>query len=192
MQLNKKGVTLVEVIVSISLISVILLFLYQLIATVNYERDGQNFAVNNQLQRTEIIKTINQHFIEAKATNPKYSVQYYTNNSSVTINGVISINISKNKISATSSVNSFSHTWNLNKNLTYDFSRVEVIDANLDNCTEQADKEIKCSGVGEKEIPILNGYRLLKIRIPINPLTIPSSSDNNYLDDIELTYMKKV
>jgi prepilin-type N-terminal cleavage/methylation domain-containing protein len=58
MKLNNKGMTLVELIVSIGLLSIIMAFLFKIILDVKYEKDLSGFADNNQINRTEIIKTI--------------------------------------------------------------------------------------------------------------------------------------
>lgn len=57
-RLNNKGLTLIELIVSIVLISVVMLFLYRLLANVSYDSDNEFFASKNQEQRIEIIDYI--------------------------------------------------------------------------------------------------------------------------------------
>ncbi len=57
-KLNNKGLTLIELIVSISLISVVMLFLYALLGNVTYESDEEFFASKNQEQRIEIVNYI--------------------------------------------------------------------------------------------------------------------------------------
>lgn len=59
MKLNKKGFTLIELIVAISLISVVLLFLYSLISDVSSEIYNNSFALENQIDRFEIIEKVN-------------------------------------------------------------------------------------------------------------------------------------
>lgn len=55
MKLNNKGLSIVELIVSIALISVIMLFLYRLLADVTFQKEDDYFASLNQEQRIEII-----------------------------------------------------------------------------------------------------------------------------------------
>ena len=55
MKLNNKGVTIIELIVSIALISVVMLFMYRLLADVTFQKDNDYFASVNQEQRIEII-----------------------------------------------------------------------------------------------------------------------------------------
>ena len=56
--LNNKGMSLIEILVSITLISTILVFLVQLLNSLESETAKNNFAYDNQLNRAEIIKTI--------------------------------------------------------------------------------------------------------------------------------------
>ncbi|NMA50329.1 MAG: BspA family leucine-rich repeat surface protein [Mollicutes bacterium] len=56
--LNKKGLTLMEIIISVALLSLILLFMYQLLSDISFDKDNEYFASNDQNQRIEIIKTI--------------------------------------------------------------------------------------------------------------------------------------
>ena len=58
MNLNNKGITLVELLVSIVLVSVVLVFIVQLITDLKNETQGNDFAYNNQLNRTEVLYTL--------------------------------------------------------------------------------------------------------------------------------------
>jgi len=58
MKLNNKGMTLVELIISVALISVVVGFLFKVVLDVKYEKDNPGYASNNQINRAEIIKTI--------------------------------------------------------------------------------------------------------------------------------------
>lgn len=53
-KLNNKGLTMIELIVSIALVSVVMIFLYRLLANVQYDRDEEFFASKNQEQKIEI------------------------------------------------------------------------------------------------------------------------------------------
>lgn len=58
MRLNKQGMSLMELLVSIILIGIVLVFLLQLLLGLRNETDNNNFAYNNQLNRAEAIYTI--------------------------------------------------------------------------------------------------------------------------------------
>lgn len=58
MKLNNKGMTLIELLVSIVLISIVLVFLFQLMLDLKNEAGNNSYAYNNQINRTEAIYTI--------------------------------------------------------------------------------------------------------------------------------------
>ncbi len=58
MRLNKKGMSLMELLVTIVLIGIVLAFIFQLLVDLRNERDNNNFAHNNQVNRIEIMHTI--------------------------------------------------------------------------------------------------------------------------------------
>lgn len=66
MKLNNKGMTLIELLISIALISIIITFLYKIINDVNNTKKNPNFAVNNQVNRAEVIRTVEEDIINLK------------------------------------------------------------------------------------------------------------------------------
>lgn len=58
MRLNNRGVSLIELIISVGLISVVIVFIYNLIADVNTKMTNPDFAIQNQVNRFEIIKAV--------------------------------------------------------------------------------------------------------------------------------------
>ena len=58
MKLNNKGMTLMELLVSIVLVGIVLTFLFQLLTDVEHETENNNYAYNNQVNRTDVIYTI--------------------------------------------------------------------------------------------------------------------------------------
>ena len=63
MKINNKGMTLVELIISIGLLSIVLGFLYKILLDVKYEKDNSGFAANNQINRSELIRTVEEDFL---------------------------------------------------------------------------------------------------------------------------------
>ncbi len=57
-KLSKKGLTIVELVISIALISLIMLFMYQLLGDITFDKENDYFAVNDQNQRMEIVRKI--------------------------------------------------------------------------------------------------------------------------------------
>jgi len=62
--LNNKGISLVELLISIVLISIVMMFMYKLLIDVNNEQTNDIFAKENQVNRTEILKLVETDFID--------------------------------------------------------------------------------------------------------------------------------
>ena len=56
--INKKGTSIIELIVSIALLSIVLAFMLKLLVDLNNVRTNTNFAKDNQIVRSSIIRTI--------------------------------------------------------------------------------------------------------------------------------------
>lgn len=63
MKLTNKGVTIIELLVSVALLSVVLMFLYNLLSSVTFEKDNDFIANSNQANRIDIINTIESDLI---------------------------------------------------------------------------------------------------------------------------------
>ncbi len=74
---NNKGITTIELIVSISLIAVILLFLFKVIVDVRYEKNA-TYARKNNVVRTEIINAIQRDFVRYGVSNISKNGNIYT------------------------------------------------------------------------------------------------------------------
>ena len=74
----KKGFTMVELMVSIAIIAIVMVFLIQLLLDIRYDKTNELYDTANQINRAEIIKTIENDFL----TSPLVSVD--TNGSSTT------------------------------------------------------------------------------------------------------------
>lgn len=93
--LNNKGMSLIEMLVCLSLMSVVVLLMYGLISQINNLSSESNYAVKNQNIRLEIIKTIEDDLIANKladvekkdnditlffSDNDKGEIKYYQEN----------------------------------------------------------------------------------------------------------------
>ena len=56
--MNKKGFTMTELIVSIAIIAVVMIFLVNLLVDIKYDKTNELYDTKNQINRAEIIKTI--------------------------------------------------------------------------------------------------------------------------------------
>ena len=64
--MNKKGVTILELLISISLISVIILLLLKVMLSLNNINNDPTYASSDEINRTTIIKNIESTFIKDK------------------------------------------------------------------------------------------------------------------------------
>ncbi len=64
--LNKKGNSLLELIISIALISIVMAFLVKLLVDLNNKETNNDFAVKNQINRAEIIRAVESDLINKK------------------------------------------------------------------------------------------------------------------------------
>ena len=67
--LNKKGMTLLEIIISISLISVVMLFLFSLLNDIQYESKHTSYAKDFLVSRATIIKDVQEDILNNNITN---------------------------------------------------------------------------------------------------------------------------
>ena len=58
MKLNNKGMSLMELLVTLVLIGIVLTFIFGLLVDIRNERDNNNFAQNNQINRIEIMHKV--------------------------------------------------------------------------------------------------------------------------------------
>ncbi len=79
MKINNKGVTIVELLVSLALLSVVLMFLYNLLSNVTFEKNTDFIANSNQANRIDIIITIENDLILDNniEIDKNYEVVYY-------------------------------------------------------------------------------------------------------------------
>ena len=73
MKLNQKGITLVELIISMALISIVIMFLFRLLVDVRYGENNTDFNRVNQQTRAVILKRVQQDFLDRKLIKIKDS-----------------------------------------------------------------------------------------------------------------------
>ena len=67
--LNKKGMTLLEIVISIALISVVMLFLFSLLNDIQYESKHTSYAKDFLVSRATIIKDVEEDILNNNITN---------------------------------------------------------------------------------------------------------------------------
>ena len=67
--LNKKGMTLLEIVISIALISVVMLFLFSLLNDIQYESKHTSYAKDFLVSRATIIKDVEEDILNNNITD---------------------------------------------------------------------------------------------------------------------------
>ena len=167
MKLDNKGISIIELIISISLISVVMLFLYNLLSNVTFEKDDDYFASLNQANRIEIISTIEDNLM-------CYSVDNYE------IKG-------DNELELTSG----SDTFNIkidraNNKVSFNKDATTIGKWTIKNATAG---KITCNDVGDGIITT----KYIQCTIPIYTTNInDTENNNNTIDDITFTFKKEI
>lgn len=173
MKLNKKGISIIELIVSIALMSVVMLFLYNLLSNVTFEKDDDYFASLNQANRIEIISTIENDMICDNTVEFMGIVDNSSTSQTLTLKGTKTYKITTNK-----SGNDYK--------ITYENG------TNRQTWTIKGGKfgKINCSNKLGDGIIETNVTQCI---IPIYTTNINDKEDNNNtLDDIIFTFIKEV
>ncbi len=161
---NNKGITLMELLISIALTSIVIVFLFRLLVDLRVTYINDNFDKNNQQKRAIIIKTVETDFIENTliglndngSTNDNLKINFtYENNKS----GILEVN--SKSISYLDSNNN-REVWKLEDEEFF------YIPTCINYKMYQTDN---------------NFY--LKFSIEVNK----TNSDNNYFDDLEFNYV---
>ena len=92
MNLNNKGMSLLELLVTIIMVGVVLIFIFQLLMDLKGERDTNNYAYDNQVNRAELIHTVekdlNKYYLvgvrQIAGNNINIDFVYNRNNAEVT------------------------------------------------------------------------------------------------------------
>ncbi len=174
-RLNNKGLTLIELIVSVALMSVVMLFLYRLLSNVTYDKDNEYFASQNQEQRIEIIDYIETIIRKADiSSDPTFSQS--TDHATIqfkqaSISKTYSILIYANYIQIKDST-SILRTWDIETGV-YSYTNASCI------------KAATISGSGDIYHPWL-------CTIPVYTINDDNNANNNNtIDDITLAFLAR-
>lgn len=176
-KLNKKGNTLIELVISIALMSVILISIVRLLVDLNNTNTNNVYAKNNQINRSEILRAIesdlnNKVLVNINDSNTKpdeliINLMFNDNTSS-------KVNVTKNIITYTSS-NGNVRKWTMKDCSLYP-GKAKVNFVSDDYSTSKDDK-----------------IYTLQIDIEIHTNNEKNTyGNNNILDDILISYYGKI
>lgn len=171
MKLNNKGMTLIELLISLALISFVMVFLLQMLENVRNDSLNDDFAISNQSIRDEIIYTIEKDLLNESdfdIINNCNSNDLSTCTINITSNS--SITISKDTVKEDKENKTYYYlTYNNNDNIHKWQMKDATIDTNVDIIKN-------------------NNYAIIKIKI-YNEIfnELNNINNNNTLDDIEIS-----
>lgn len=192
MKINNKGVTIVELLVSLALLSVVLMFLYNLLSNVTFEKNTDFIANSNQANRIDIINTIENDLI---LDNNIEIDKNQTNDNRLILNGAktYKIIITENTLAYYVN-NSIQNTWkikgatlgNINCNKTKGGTNTS------NDVTECSDNPINnpssCRKLSSSQ---MDSIKITECTIPVYTENVDNSKENNNtLDDITFSFIK--
>lgn len=206
--MKKKGMTLVEVIISVGLISVVMIFLFNLLLDIQYQSNHSSYLKENQRNRALIIKRVEEDLMNNPLTsvslqkNSNYAIIYFNYAS-----GISSLTVYRDRITYRN-IDSLEETWMLekggNEDAYYDIAAIPNpersgsncsyilnIDTNNDgtcdiNCDTNHDGILNSSDSTtiNEEYQTCTSYQYIHITIPTN-----NGENANTIDDIDIFYI---
>lgn len=197
MKLNNKGVTIVELLVSMALLSVILMFLYNLLSNVTFEKNSDFIASANQANRIDIIMTIEDDLLKdnnviivsksnndlkLKGTLKKYRITLVDNNLAYYVSELSRDNWQ------------IQNTWKI-KNGT--LGKIDCGNTNMSSLESNVNASECKSGSANSNLTcrdVINSYESIVItecKIPVYTTNVNNTQDNNNtLDDIIFSFIQ--
>ena len=190
MKINNKGVTIVELLVSLALLSVVLMFLYNLLSNVTFEKNTDFIANSNQANRIDIIITIENDLI--LDNNIEIDKNQTTENRLV-LKGTKTYKIIITENTLAYYVNdSIQNTWKIKG------GKLGKINCeNTKGGTNTVDNATECKGDNlnitcpSNVITALDSIKITECTIPVYTENVDNSKENNNtLDDITFSFIK--
>ncbi len=165
-KIGKKGLSILELVVAVGLISIVILFLYRLLIDLNNELTSNDFAINNQSNRFDIISEIRldlegEVISQITLSEDKKIIEIYFESGKNS-----NINISSTENISYKTKDNVNNAWSI-KGAMIDYKDTSV-------CTHE----------------VSSTEKIIEINIPVYTNNDRNSSDNNNaLDDIQINYI---
>lgn len=192
--MNKKGFTMTELIVSIAIIAVVMIFLVNLLVDIRYDKKNELYDTKNQINRAEIIKTI-QNDLDGKiitGITDESDLNYLVVNIKTTDdNSPHIIKADSNHIYYTS--NNKTTKWSLEKNNDETYIKTSDVKLKVIKCSEPEDSKLKTEDsklkTDDSEIKCDSNDKIIIINIPIivDKSKLRENNDSQ-MDNIILTF----
>lgn len=185
--MDKKGFTMTELMVSIAIIAVVMVFLVKMLIDVRYDNRNELYDTKNQINRAEIIKTIQNDLDkkiiasinDSRSDDNKLVININTNsNTSATIEAVTQDGEEYIKYKSTSNKN---YKWMIERNNKETYIKKNDIVLSVIECSDE--------GKTEKEPNCDTQDKIIRINIPIiiDNSTLRRDNDSQ-MDNIILTF----
>ena len=197
--LNKKGMTLLEFVISIALISVVMLFLFSLLNDIQYESKHSSYAKDFLVSRATIIKDVEEDILNNNITNVmqvsagegKVNLNFFRDDTSL-----MSIEVESKKITyknAAGEKESFSLSED-NDDEVFDFNHIKVSNYEGNKIYKPIDTDgdgvcnVNCGDNSTKndDYAIEPDFKYYHVIIPV----LTGASDNA-IDDLEFFFLVK-
>ena len=197
--LNKKGMTLLEIVISIALISVVMLFLFSLLNDIQYESKHTSYAKDFLVSRATIIKDVQEDILNNNITNVmqvsagegKVNLNFFRDDTSL-----MSIEVESKKITyknAAGEKESFSLSED-NDDEVFDFNHIKVSNYEGNKIYKPIDTDgdgvcnVNCGDNSTKndDYAIESDFKYYHVIIPV----LTGASDNA-IDDLEFFFLVK-
>ena len=187
MKLDSKGLTLVELLISIVLVGIVIVFLFQILMDLKDEADNKDFAFDNQINRIEAVYAVQRDLnnyvligVEDKSEGDNIIIHFYFRKDSLTKTSTLSIENSSKEIKVN---NSDDDKYYLNSSIL----KYRSVDENNYKWNMKDAYIDKCGSFSYQK-DSSNYYFLLKLFVYNSVLNEKNSpSNNNVIDDIEIS-----
>ena len=184
--MNKKGFTMTELIVSIAIIAVVMIFLVNLLVDIRYDKKNELYDTKNQINRAEIIKTI-QNDLDGKVITD-ITDGSGSNNLVVNIrtddDSTYTIEADSNHIYYTS--NNKKTKWSLEKNDDETYIKTSDVELKVIKCSETDNSKLTTDNSKIKCDPN-DKIIILNIPIIVDKSKLRENNDSQ-MDNIILTF----
>lgn len=191
MKLNNKGVTIVELLVSLALLSVVLMFLYNLLSNVTFEKNTDFIANANQANRIDIINTIEHDLLNDNDISIDESQTTVTR---LVLKGTKNYIISITENTLVYYVNNdIQNTWKIKGGKLGEINCENTLGGTTtsDNITECKSDSYNTSIVCTDNVTSLDSIKITECTIPVYTTNVDNSKENNNtLDDITFSFIK--
>ena len=192
--MNKKGFTMTELIVSIAIIAVVMIFLVNLLVDIRYDKKNELYDTKNQINRAEIIKTI-QNDLDGKIikdiTDTKIDSTDTGSDSNNLVVNIITDDNSNHIIKADSNhiyykSNNKTTKWSLEKNNDETYIKTSDVELKVIKCSETEDPKLTTDN-SEKKCDSNDKIIILNIPIIVDKSKLRENNDSQ-MDNIILTF----